>query len=104
MNKNEKDVLLQVIDKLARIEERIALGFKANSEDHKEMKQHISTINDEMGSLKERISEIESLYFNAKTKYEKMSMYWKVIAFLLSPLITFLIIAGVKIILGLPIP
>lgn len=104
MNKNEKSQLTKVLEKLARIDERLHLGFKKNDEDHADMKKHTETMNEEMGTLEERIGRIENLYFEAKARYDKMSTYWKVVALILSPLVTFLVMTGIKLILGMPIP
>jgi len=104
LNKNEKTRLLKVLETLARIDERIKLGFTNNDEDHADIKKHVEVMNAEMGILKDRIGKVENLYFEAKARYEKMSIYWKVVALILSPLVTFLVMTGIKLILGMPIP
>lgn len=87
MNSKEKSMIVEVLERIARIEER----GKHTLETLKEIKTHMETINSEMGELDSRVGKIENLYFEAKARYEKMSLYWKVIAFVLSPIVTYLI-------------
>jgi len=95
-----KDLLLEIIQRLTRVEENI----KSFNDDLQEIKAHISTINDEMGKLEERVGLVENLYYETKSRYDRMSLFWKAATFLLSPIITFVIITTIKILLGLPIP
>jgi len=104
MDKNDKSELVKVLVKLTRIEEKVLQGFKHSSMDLKEIKEHITIINDEMGTLRDRVGGVEKLYIEAKARYDRISLYWKVVSFVLSPVVTFGVIMAVKYILGLPIP
>ncbi len=100
MNKAEKSTFSELLERIARMEERDKHIFATL----KEIKNHMATLNDELGGLEERVGKVENLYFEAKARYEKISLYWKVISFLLSPAITFGIICLIKYFLGMPIP
>lgn len=104
MAKSEKDILLNIVERLARIEERLTLEFEHTEDEIKGIKKHVGVINDEMGKICERLNTVEDLYFKAKASYERASWYWKVVAFVLSPVVTLLLMSLVKLLLGLPIP
>lgn len=104
MDKKEKNLILDVIERLTRLEEQMKAGFKRSQEQYDDIKDHMSTINDETGKLQERVTSIEKLYHQAKARYERSAIYWKIAAFIASPAVTFLIICLIKHLIGLPIP
>lgn len=104
MNKKEKNLTLEIIERLTRVEEQIKAGFEKQEESTEEIKQSIATINHEMGNLEERIIVVENLYNKAESYWKNITLYWKVVSFIVSPILTFVLILLIKFLLGLPIP
>jgi len=104
MPKKEHILLLEILERLARVEERIDITFKAKDEVISEIKGHLDKLNDEVGGIEKRMDAVEALYNKAKESYERTHLYWKAIAFIFSPVITLLIICFIKMLLSLPIP
>ena len=100
MNGKEKSLLIQILERLARIEER----DKAFYETLKDLKKHSENVNEEVDALCKRVQSTENVYFEVKAFYDKSLMYWKAAAFIISPILTFGVITLVKFLLGMPIP
>ena len=91
MNKKEKKDLLDVIDRLARIEVRLEEGFKQLREDLSEVKGRMRIINEEMGRVNDRMDSLEIRQDKAEQTYKRTLLYWKAIAFIVSPLLTLIL-------------
>lgn len=86
MNKTEKSQILEVIQRLVRVETKIEDGFKVNEKDHADLKEDISHRKTEYKDLEKRVDDLEM-------KYEKRLIYWKFMAALGSPIVTAVIVA-----------
>jgi len=104
MVKSEHSILLKILERLTRVEERLEITFKTQNEVISEVRKHLEKLNDEVGSIEKRMDTIEILYNKAKENYERTHLYWKAVAFVFSPVITFIMICLIKMLLGLPIP
>jgi len=100
MNKKEKKDLLDVIDRLARIEVRLEEGFKQVREDLSEVKGRMRIINEEMGRVNDRMDSLETRQEKAELTYKRTLLYWKAIAFIISPLVTIILSELVRKLLG----
>jgi len=85
MNKTEKSQILEVIQRLVRVETKIEDGFKVNEKDHTDLKESISHRKTEFENLEKRVDDLEM-------SYEKRLIYWKFMAALGSPIVTAIII------------
>jgi len=100
MNKKEKKDLLDVIDRLARIEVRLEEGFQRVREDLSEVKGRMRIINEEMGRINDRMDSLDARQEKAEQTYKRTLLYWKAIAFFLSPLVTILLSELIRKLIG----
>ena len=100
MNKKEQKQLIEVIERLTKIEVRLEEGFKALREDLSEVKGRIRVINEEMGRVDDRMNALEIRQEHAEETYKKSLLYWKAIAFIISPLVTILLSEIVRKLIG----
>ena len=91
MNKKEQKQLIDVIDRLARIEVRLEEGFKQLREELSEVKGRMRIINEEMGRINDRMDALEVRQDKAEQTYKRTLLYWKAIAFIISPLLTLIL-------------
>jgi len=85
MNKNEKSKIVEVIERLVRVETLIESGFRQNEKDHSELKVSVSHRKEEYKELEKRVDDLEM-------RYEKRLIYWKLMAALGSPIVTSIIV------------
>ena len=85
---NKKGFQTEVIDRLARIEERIK-GIFDKSEG---IEKHVETMNSEMGGLEKRVGNLEVKQVKAEEAYKRACFYWKISAIVISPIITTIIV------------
>ena len=100
MNKKEQKQLIDVIERLTRIEVRLDEGFKSLREDLSEVKGRMKVINEEMGRIDDRMDALEIRLGQAEEAYKKSLFYWKIIAFVISPIITILLSEIVRKLMG----
>jgi len=100
LNKKEQKQLIEVIERLTKIEVRLEEGFKALREDLSEVKGRIRVINEEMGRVDDRMDALEIRQEQAEEAYKKSLLYWKAIAFIISPLVTILLSEIVRKLIG----
>lgn len=101
MNKKEKDRILEVYQRLTKIETTLDLEFKKIREDLKEITKHTLKLNEELGAIGEEFQTLKLRQKVLENKYIRQLRVWKIVAGLISPALTFLIIEFVKRALGL---
>jgi len=94
MNKREKSQIIEVLERLTKVETLIELGFKQNTKDHEEIKESIGHRKKEYEILEQRVDDLEH-------RYEKRLIYWKLMALLGSPIVSAVIVAVAFKFLGL---
>jgi len=100
LNKKEQKQLIDVIDRLARIEVRLEEGFKSVKENFSEVKGRMKVINEEMGRIDDRMDALEARQDKAEQIYRRTLLYWKGIAFIISPLLTIVLSELVRRLIG----
>lgn len=102
MNRKERSQIREVLERLAKLEAKHELGLKFLQETLSEIKEGLKIINEEMGSLDQRITQVERFYEETRVTYRKIVSHWKIISFFISPVVTTLIIYLAKFSLGIP--
>ncbi len=96
MNKKEKEQLLELIERVTRLETTISLEFKNLREDLKSMTKHVGKLNEEYGSLSTQLIDLRHRQEKLEDSYKTEVKRWKFIAGLVSPVVTYLLIELVK--------
>lgn len=96
MSKETKDFRIEVIDRLARIEEQL----HSVSDTCGDTNKHVDKMNSEMGDLEKRMGKLEVRQSEAEQAYKRANFYWKIAAIFLSPTITAIVIAVLHAMIG----
>lgn len=93
---SKKGFQSEVIDRLARIEERVKAVFdKCESSE-----RHVETMNHEMGGLEKRVGELEVRQTKAEDAFKKANFYWKMAAIVISPILTTVVVGVIHYVFG----
>jgi len=97
MNKKEKEQLLELIERVTRLETTISLEFKNLREDLKDLTKHVGKLNEEYGSLATQLIDLRHRQEKLEDSYKVEVKRWKLIAGLVSPVLTYFLIELAKI-------
>ena len=98
MDKKEKLQILQIIERLTKLETKISLEFEHLREELKEINQHVRKLNEEYGAISSEVQDLKTRQDVLETKYGTQIKMWKFIAGLVSPFLTYLILELLKVI------
>jgi len=99
MNKKEKEQLLELIERVTRLETTISLEFKNLREDLRTVTKHVQKLNEEYGSVSTQLIDLRHKQEKMESEHKLEIRRWKLIAGLISPVITYLLIEFLKTVL-----
>jgi len=96
LNEKESKQLIEVLERLTRLETQFEMFFKAYKKDILALKELNSGLKGELSEHQEQIKTITNSIQDVKGRYEKMLWLWKVVALFLSPIITSLALVVIQ--------
>jgi len=98
---SKSDRIFQIIETLVRLETLLEEQSKANDKDHTLLKEGIGTALETIKDQDKRLDLLEKEYLKVKLVYDRMKWIWAAIAFIVTPIITSIILFLVKVSLGI---
>jgi hypothetical protein len=96
MNGEDKDNFIRLIEKITRIDTLITEHIKKDEETLINIKASVKVANEEMGRLDKSMDAIHIELVRIKESSSRSAFYWKLIAFIVSPIVTTVIVIGVQ--------
>jgi len=101
MNKKEKEQMIEVFERLTKIETLMTVEFRHLKESIEDSKKSLNVLNGEHEKLIDRMERLEDRQGKVEDKLRGEIKRWKICATLASPAITFIIVELVKKFLGI---
>jgi len=92
VNKKERAQVLEILERLTKLETTLILELKHIREDLKELNKHVGRLNEDYGKLSMKLVDLEKRQETLKNDYETQVKLWKFVAGLVSPIVTYCLI------------
>jgi len=92
MNKKEKEQVLEILERLTKLETTLVLELRHIKEELRDLNGHIGRLNEDYGRLSMKFLDLEKRQSELENSYKVQLRLWKFVAAIFSPIFTYCVI------------